>query len=634
MANPQYNQYSQHQQHMPPLQTQNHGHGQRPFSPPSYQQSPGAMSPTAGGIPPAKRQRLSPQPGSPAYSPFSASPYQTPTYATPYATSPSEHHYLHKSPTTAQPLPLFHMPQPYQHPNQHPNTTDSRPNPQGSMPPPKVPFSKLQDTNELEKANAKDLDVNNISDVLTGSGIDIRAEEEAMLHTVGRRDYGASFNSQATGSTMSPHGSFNQWGQQTNHGAFRGTGVLNEPLTKQQLEEEFLQKHQNAARALNEASSQHLPDPFLYGAALRQRIAKRAYEHGISVNLEGLFDKIPENSPSNVTRTTTAGSNGDVVGLQATSLLNQNAPLVEFLSYISLAAQERVRTVLEDSFALAQGRLHTSDGIVPPNLADVAAANGKPVEKAVVPNNLSKTAWEAAPDSAISPMTVTAQKQPPNAARLPTPPSEAPPTPRPTIQITANHVTARLKRKMDDDESFEKARIAKRHKRLAGNSATPADTPIIAPLPPPEKMTKKERDRINKIGQTEEVLHRKANETASMALGKKKKYSWMTGGGAGGMASGTSTPRLNTAVGGPNGAATPSLPPPDKALMAKRRNFHGNTLESTPEGEKVQLRDLIHVLENDGRERKTLAQIMARMRSQVMDEKKVGDGPRTVGAAR
>jgi hypothetical protein len=280
------------------------------------------------------------------------------------------------------------------------------------MPPPKVPFSKMQDTGELEKANAKDLDVNNISDVLTGSGIDIRAEEEAMLHTVGSRNYGASFNTQATGSALSPHGSFNQWGQQTSHGAFQGNGPLSQVVTEQQLEDEIQAKHVQAARAHNEASAQHLADPFLYAAALRQRIARRAYEHGISVNLEGLFDKIPEHSPQNVVRTAVTGANGEsIVGLQATSLLNQNAPLVDLLSYISLAAQDRVRTVLDDAFGLAQGRKNTADGMVPPNLADIAAADANTTDNTAIPANLSKTAWEAAPDSAISPMTVTAPRR-------------------------------------------------------------------------------------------------------------------------------------------------------------------------------------------------------------------------------
>lgn len=406
MANPQYNQYQQNMHSMPPLQTQNQMQNQRAFSPPSYQQSPGAMSPTVGGIPPAKRQRLSPNPPSPYQSPFSASPYAT-NATSPYATSPPGSQYLSlpQSPATAQPSHAFNQPQPYQHPNM-----DHRPAPQGSMPPPKVPYSKAQDNAELEKANPRDMDVNNISDVLTGSGIDLRAEEDNLLHTFGSRNYGVSFNSQGSGSTISPHGSFNQWGQQAGHGAFQGTGPLSQPMSEEQQKAEFLRKHEQAARILNEAAEKPLTDPFLLAGVLRQRISKRAYEHGITVNLEGLFDKIPD-TPQNVTRTTMASSNGEaIVGLQASSLLSQHAPFVEVLSLLSLAAEERVRTVLEDSFALSQGRQNTSHGVVPPSLADIAVADkeSRPTQAAQV--NLSKTPWEA-PDSAVSPMTVTAQKR-------------------------------------------------------------------------------------------------------------------------------------------------------------------------------------------------------------------------------
>lgn len=279
------------------------------------------------------------------------------------------------------------------------------------MPPPKVPYSKTQDNMELEKANARDTDVNTINDILTGSGVDIRAEEDNLLANIGHRNYGASFNSQASGSTISPHGSFNQWGQQQSHGAFQGTGPMSQPVSQEQQESELLRKHQQAARILNESATQPLADPFLFAGALRHRIARRAYEHGIGVHLEGLFDKIPE-QPQNVTRTTVTGSNGEsIVELQASSILNQNAPLVEILSLLSLAAEERVRTVLEDSFALSQGRQNTSQGIVPPSLADVAQADGDTKPTTAAPINLSKTAWEKAPDSAVSPLTVTAQKR-------------------------------------------------------------------------------------------------------------------------------------------------------------------------------------------------------------------------------
>ncbi|KAF2793705.1 hypothetical protein K505DRAFT_305322 [Melanomma pulvis-pyrius CBS 109.77] len=642
MAHPQYNTYQQQLNNLPPVNTntnpqlnlqnnqnyqnhQNHqGHAQNlqnlpqhhqqhhpnhapgAFSPPSYQNSPSSMSPTAAGFHAAKRQRLSPNPPSPYQSPFSAGP--NPYATSPYANSPPGNPYLAlpHSPAAQQPQHAFHQPQQYQHPN---DVNSRPPPPQGSMPPPKVPYSKTQDSSELEKANPRDMDVNNISDVLTGSGIDLRAEEDNLLHTFGSRPaYGNSFNSQQSASTASPHGSFNQWGQATQgHGAYQGTGVLSQVLSQEQHQAELLRKHAEAARALAESTQPPLTDPFLFANVLRHRVAKRAYEHGVKVNLEGLFDKIPDN-PQNIARTSLTGSNGEVIAqLTADSLLNQNASFVDVISLISLATQERVRAVLEDSLALKEIRQKTSHGTVPHDMVDLAASDSNTKSVNVGPLNISKSSWEV-PDSAISPMTQIASKQPANAARLPTPPTDAPPTPQPTIEFVENRVVNSLKRRASDDLKFEEARLAKRIKRKQGSSATPTDTPVVPTLPIPEKMSKKERDRLNKAGQTDDVLHRKANETASMALGKSKKYSWMMGGGKGG--SGASTPKINTAVGSASGVHSPAQPQIDQALRANKRTF-GEKIELSAIGERVQVRDLIHVLEDDGRERKTLTTILA-----------------------
>lgn len=206
---------------------------------------------------------------------------------------------------------------------------------------------------------------------------------------------------------------------------------------------------------------------------------------------------------------------------------------------------------------------------------------------------------------------------------MPTPPSEAPPTPQPTFQ-NVNHIANALKRRVREDEQYEKERLRKRQQRQQGKSAAAADAAEIAPLPIPEKITKKQRDAMNKAGQTEDVLHRKANETAALALGggRKKKYSWMTGGGggAGGAgASGASTPARQTTGTGGGGAATPAAAQTEIGLRAKKRNYGAN-IENTEIGEKIQVRDLVHVLENDGREKKTLTLILARLKNTEKDE--------------
>ncbi|KAH7339201.1 transcription initiation factor TFIID component TAF4 [Pyrenochaeta sp. MPI-SDFR-AT-0127] len=386
-------------------------------------------------------------------------------------------------------------------------------------------------------------------------------------------------------------------------------------MSQQQQEAELLRKHEQAARILNESAQQPLTDPFLAANVLRHRIAKRAYEHGIQVNVDGLFDKIPDKTPRDITRTTQAGANGEqIVGLEAASLLNQNAPFVEILSFLSLAAEDRIRAIVEDSFALSQGRQHTSHGIIPPQMLDLAVVEKDAEQKLVAPVNILRTPWEA-PDSAVSPTTI-ATKQLPNAARLPTPPTEAPPTPQRTFQ-SINHVALALQQRVRDDEKWERERLRKRQKRQQGSSSIPADA-LIAPLPLPEPLTKKAQAAAKKQNQSDDVMFGKANETASMALGgKKKKYSWMMGGGGGPGGSGASTPRQTTTTGG-SGTATPAAPQLDKGLIARKRTY-GSTIEETDIGAKIQIRDLVHVLENDGKEKKTLTLILARLKNTDKD---------------
>jgi hypothetical protein len=167
--------------------------------------------------------------------------------------------------------------------------------------------------------------------------------------------------------------------------------------------------------------------------------------------------------------------------------------------------------------------------------------------------------------------------------------------------------------------------LAKRQKRQQGNAATP--TEVLAPnLPPPDKMSKKDKDALKKQNMTDDVLHQKANETASMALGfgKKKKYSWMTGGSGSAASapakSGTATPKPTTASGGSETAA-PVVPTIDKALQGRKRTY-GTDIENTEIGEKIQIRDLVHVLEHDGREKKTLSLMLARLKNIEKDEKR------------
>lgn len=124
-------------------------------------------------------------------------------------------------------------------------------------------------------------------------------------------------------------------------------------------------------------------------------------------------------------------------------------------------------------------------------------------------------------------------------------------------------------------------------------------------------MTKKEIQRLAKASQTEESSHRAANLTANLALGGGgKKYSWLTGGN-----SGAATPRGGVAGGAGAGAAAGSAPgAPDKGLLGKTRRWD-SWREDGEKGRGIQVRDLVQVLELDGREKKTLVGALARLKS-------------------
>jgi hypothetical protein len=79
-----------------------------------------------------------------------------------------------------------------------------------------------------------------------------------------------------------------------------------------------------------------------------------------------------------------------------------------------------------------------------------------------------------------------------------------------------------------------------------------ADVPVAIPQP----IMKKELAAVRKQNSSRTAVFSKANETASMALGKNKKYSWMTGGGA--LCESASTMRLQQ-PGRPSREGVPEL---------------------------------------------------------------------------
>lgn len=157
------------------------------------------------------------------------------------------------------------------------------------------------------------------------------------------------------------------------------------------------------------------------------------------------------------------------------------------------------------------------------------------------------------------------------------------------------------------ERAAEEERLRKRQKRLQDENASQNGTRTgsVAPATPgsvapePEKApTKKEQKKI--AAQKHDASAESVNMTTMKFLGGgKKKYSWMTGGAAGG--SKTPVRASGGTSGTPASAATPK-PPENTNLTPEPRTKMGTWREYSEKGKNIQIRDWAAVLERDGKE--------------------------------
>ena len=547
-------------------------------------------------------------------------------YGNPYAQSPVQSPY---SPQTygASPQSSFNTPQPYPYPTlpwqqSQPQTPVQPPQPQQMprqasppsqqsremMPPPPRPPVKEEKEDKLD-----------LSDSLYGSGINLK-DEENYHHAVysNRHTQSDSFSTtqDSFGSnTMSPNNSFSLLTQGTSFGSQDANGPLagtmGQTQSQDDIEIEMRKKRERAANAQAERRQHHLNNQFLLCNNVRKRMDTLARDQGVRLSVMGLLIRQEDTA----VMTNGAGTEGIAaagIGSQAKredrpeSMVNAGSPYEQIVSLISLATGERLRGLMDESFALARARRYGDHGRVPPEFADIAEGEGRQTTEEVVPQSITGTQWDQAPDSA---------------------------TPQRTTSFPQNSVISTLRAIAARDKAAEEARIKKREarRRAAVNSA--ADTPaeetapeLAAPEAP--KMTKKEQIKQAKESKsTEAALHQTTNQTAAMmTMGKKgKKYSWMTGGAAAmptnrfakptasASASGTATPvkkEPDTAAVG--AAATGSTNEVPKSAEAKAPEW-GDWREDGQEGKGIQVRDWVLVLERDGREKKALQRCYNKM---------------------
>jgi hypothetical protein len=295
-------------------------------------------------------------------------------------------------PTTPQPQHhLQHQQQqnPLNYPTQAHNMTPAYQNygmPQqgaGMMGPPSKPLEK--------KENESDA-----MDILNGTGIDLKEEEQYMINH--------SFNTEITNSHAGYATAAHSYSQFApgDAASFYGAGPANAAAESAdgKSQEEFVRlaadrAWHDAARRLATAREREIYDPFLWTTLLQKKVDKAAREQGLIPRTGGWV--LPENfHNSTVDVKTAVGPSGALIQTNGT-FIGQDAQLVDQVALLSLATKQRLRSFIEDAAALAKGRQTGSHGVVPEEWTDVAT----PVdltESTIVPENGVRVGWESAVD--------------------------------------------------------------------------------------------------------------------------------------------------------------------------------------------------------------------------------------------
>ena len=313
----------------PPFHTQSPG--PRAFSPPFP--SPGLLATSPPGFnqpPPAKRQRMSPN------------PYDSPGISSlqlPNATGPVNNSLM--------------------------NGSFSPPAPPGTMGPPSRPADKATDIRTIE-------------DSLAGTGVNIDDEERALT------TFGSFPQSQGT-SFQSSFG--------TSQGSFDGRPLVNGPQIGRPMQngisptpdkEENIKLEVDKANYLAGARRQYeLSDPFLYGDAVEKRLNTHAYEHGIKSPKEGLFHARKDpNKPLQKMQVQAPDGTIRVIDQGQTILSTENGiTLSNLMDLISLATKARMTGILDLAARLGKERKEFANGRIPDEWKDVA----QPLERAASP---------------------------------------------------------------------------------------------------------------------------------------------------------------------------------------------------------------------------------------------------------
>lgn len=268
----------------------------------------------------------------------------------------------------------------------------------GDMPPPSKPEKQ---------------DANDALDVLAGTGIDIREEENynANLFSQQHQSQATNYSNSFSSGTVASGESFSQF-KPGSEGSFYGAGPANQPgqPVDKKTQEEYERKaadHAWHSAAINLAKSrQHeMSNPFIMPGFLHYKMGRIAHDNGLALNVDksgrmgdfGLPKDFRDGTGGEIEVKTQVGPNGSMMQTNG-PFLPADSPLVDQIALLSLATNQRLRTLLEDAVKLAKGRRTTTQ--VPAEWSDVAVENDVGASSLVV--DTPRTGL----DSAVSPHTV------------------------------------------------------------------------------------------------------------------------------------------------------------------------------------------------------------------------------------
>lgn len=252
------------------------------------------------------------------------------------------------------------------------NAPASQSGPSGAMGPPSRP------------AVDKPTDINELGDVIAGTGIDLREEEAALVNynKGGQQRQDGGYNSNVAQSFNSlgtqPRDNYYSANYPGDRSTFYGGGTFNQqPGPPKSTAELAAETRKKALRRKAEIKSYHLNDPFLAPKILLRLVGRLAQSNQVIVPTVGPgVNKWKPGDPATRVEVQGPDKNVQVKMVTTGEYLHTDSPYVEILSLLSLATEERLRGLVEDAATLAKGRRMGSSGVVPIELADLATGNG------------------------------------------------------------------------------------------------------------------------------------------------------------------------------------------------------------------------------------------------------------------